>query len=1011
MKKSVFLCLSVVFAVFAAKAEKFACVIGKTDSKLNLKYTVTMGDQTTSITSFTKDTAKKFSWAFYAYDDTTTYQAAGRTSAGYRFLGWYTMPANDTTRENTSYNDCTVLLTDNRTISATDIARGKKSAYLYHSGSLKDNVLAMKYQKVMTVNTKVSPANKGTVSLSTADTRYAKDGYVAVGKEVRLTAVPAAGYSFRKWVDDQKHSSYDNPCVFDAPNTTNVTYTAYFTGNVYRVTLSENGGMVAAQYAKAMPELAKIPEKSGYTFAGYYSGYDGTGTRYYNADGTSARTWNLVGDQTLYPKWTTNSYPLELVFSVGISNICYRIGSNETWYEVSSDTTVQVPYGTWWYACANPLPDYKTTTSKTSPFSEQMTTLGGRFAPTATLDGYLLTVDPNGGTYAGSHELITVPGLLKFNTANLNAIGIATKVDKILDGYYRNGVKVYDALGHAVKGYYWSESYPDGVFIGNTDITVTARWGDVVYDVTFVDPSGKNADVVIPVVKDCAATPPEWTRLGYTLSWDADFSDITEPLTVNAIWTPIPSIVRFDANGGEGSMDDLAVSYDEAFALPANTFTKGILTFQHWTTTVDVVEGKSVRTVVTNLADQAVVSNLTATSNATNVLGAVWGEDYLVAFDGNGATSGTMAHQHFTRGTAQPLEANQFARTGYRFLGWDDLQAAPTVRYTNQAEVVNLAPIGCTNTLVAAWSNNPYRVTFDLSGIDVTGTPPADRSCRYDEEWNLPAAQTPVQSEYVFVGWTYSKEGVAETNDASVVVSNLTATADATVAVKAVWRKDFGEYSYALGGEALTLKFIADDDTDWYTGSDGEGAFVGKHKFAAGAHLTAAVVKSGALTFKWKVDTDSGLVVYFYSDDEEPVKLLDCYQGPTEWKTETFNLEADPRTDVFRKIRFETDASDSAPIKIAGMTWTPVETHPEPTEADKVTVSAAAIADGRFSLSFTGDDAFDYRVLTNADLTVGTGWAPMGERKSGAAEMSFGPFAIDGVPQLFFKVETLQKQD
>ena len=39
------------------------------------------------------------------------------------------------------------------------------------------------------------------------------------------------------------------------------------------------------------------------------------------------------------------------------------------------------------------------------------------------------------------------------------------------------------------------------------------------------------------IVSGGAAVAPNWTKEGYTLSWDKDFSNITSHLTVNAIWT------------------------------------------------------------------------------------------------------------------------------------------------------------------------------------------------------------------------------------------------------------------------------------------------------------------------------------------------------------------------------------------------------------------------------------------------------------------------------------------
>lgn len=76
---------------------------------------------------------------------------------------------------------------------------------------------------------------------------------------------------------------------------------------LYTVILSKEGGnggsdSVKAEYSAAMPNATK-PTRTGYTFQGYYTGQNGTGEKYYNADMTSARNWDIPSDKTLYADW------------------------------------------------------------------------------------------------------------------------------------------------------------------------------------------------------------------------------------------------------------------------------------------------------------------------------------------------------------------------------------------------------------------------------------------------------------------------------------------------------------------------------------------------------------------------------------------------------------------------------------------------------------------------------------------------------------------------------------
>ena len=93
-------------------------------------------------------------------------------------------------------------------------------------------------------------------------------------------------------------------------------------GNI--VTLDQQNGYgyassptVLAIRGEPMPTVV-VPTKTGYTFGGYYSGTNGTGTRYYTASGTSARTWNRTGNATLYAKWTPKTYNIVLDSQAGI---------------------------------------------------------------------------------------------------------------------------------------------------------------------------------------------------------------------------------------------------------------------------------------------------------------------------------------------------------------------------------------------------------------------------------------------------------------------------------------------------------------------------------------------------------------------------------------------------------------------------------------------------------------------------------------------------------------------
>ena len=76
----------------------------------------------------------------------------------------------------------------------------------------------------------------------------------------------------------------------------------------YTLTLDRQSGSggsstATATYNATVPNIS-IPTRNGYTFGGYYTGTNGSGTQYYNASGTGLKTWTTDGGATLYAKWT-----------------------------------------------------------------------------------------------------------------------------------------------------------------------------------------------------------------------------------------------------------------------------------------------------------------------------------------------------------------------------------------------------------------------------------------------------------------------------------------------------------------------------------------------------------------------------------------------------------------------------------------------------------------------------------------------------------------------------------
>ena len=138
----------------------------------------------------------------------------------------------------------------------------------------------------------------------------------------------ATGYTFGGW--------YENPeCTGSAFNfstaiTVSRTLYAKWTPKTTTVTLDQQSGTggtakVTATYDAAMPG-ATMPTRDNYTFNGYFTGTEGSGTKYYNADGTSAKNWDIEdATKTLYAHWTERMSELTTSNHYNVGNPEYAI--------------------------------------------------------------------------------------------------------------------------------------------------------------------------------------------------------------------------------------------------------------------------------------------------------------------------------------------------------------------------------------------------------------------------------------------------------------------------------------------------------------------------------------------------------------------------------------------------------------------------------------------------------------------------------------------------------------
>jgi hypothetical protein len=153
------------------------------------------------------------------------------------------------------------------------------------------------------------------------------------GWPICTVVTDSTGYSFSGWYhegtkvsDDRTYNTYG---YFD--RNWDKTYYARFTANSYDITLAPNGGSgnnqtIRATYDSGMPGTLKnssdaivAPTRTGYTFTGYFDNTSG-GTKYYNANLSSARNWDKASTATLSAQWSVNNYTITLTAGSGTTS-------------------------------------------------------------------------------------------------------------------------------------------------------------------------------------------------------------------------------------------------------------------------------------------------------------------------------------------------------------------------------------------------------------------------------------------------------------------------------------------------------------------------------------------------------------------------------------------------------------------------------------------------------------------------------------------------------------------
>jgi len=535
----------------------------------------------------------------------------------------------------------------------------------------------------------------------------------------------------------------------------------------YTITFNANDGTGAVPEPKTVNagSFTSLPggsalSKTGYTFSGWNTKADGTGTNY----GAGA-SYTPESDVTLYAKWDAVTYTV--TFHANGGN-----GTPPSAQSAQAGSSITLPSGSGLTKAGYNFSGWNINASGTGllfdagiPYTPSGNiTLYAKWSDASlNVVTYTIRFNANGGNG-------TPPAALTINAGSsitFPNVGGLTKTNALFGGW-----KTDDSGDVTI--YQPGDSYtPTG------SITFYTVWISA-YTVTFDANGGSGTQPTAQTVQaGSGITLPDesgLTKTGYTLSgwykeaalinqWDFDAATVTGNITLYAQWNPIIYYIAYNANGGTGTIANSSHTYDVDNKLSTNTFTRAGYTFIGWAKTtggaVELTDGQSIK----NLSDSA---------GGTITLYAQWNPiTYTVIYDKTDVDAdGTIANSSHTYDVEQALNANAFTRTGYKFAGWTRT-AGGAVEFSNGQSVKNLtATDGVTVKLYAVWldSSTIWTVSFETNG----GSPHIGDVFVLRNTPAIRPAPDPDRTGYTFVNWFYNSELTAQYNFSSIVFSDIT---------------------------------------------------------------------------------------------------------------------------------------------------------------------------------------------------------------------------------------------
>ena len=410
------------------------------------------------------------------------------------------------------------------------------------------------------------------------------------------------------------------------------------------------------------------------------------------------------------------------------------------------------------------------------------------------------------------------------------------------------------------------------------------------------------------------------------INWAVTGANATTNLYAN--WKPITYTLKYDANGGTGSMNNETHTYDEEyFRIKEPAFTRKGYTFTGWKlydangNVVTLTDAMIKSNTSSNLFSKAMgelgvgayVRNLTASHGTTLTLKAQWkANEYHFTLNAQPPAGKTIANYttnfyslfntrfSLTSGGSGISAVTVPSITGYKFLGYFE-GTNSTTPLISSGGIINFANTlyDQDKTFLGRWE--PVKVTLTLdANTTSTGAAatPATQSLTATYDLDMPEATLPSKPGFTFKGFYTEKEGKGTQYYNNVMVSQRKSPFTSNMTLYAYWL-DENKPSAVIEMESSTWTNSGDNTA---IGQNGDGVYK--------VTFNAQDIASGINTMEIYRENDNGTfnliktvqgygnrnVTYVYDETEE---------GATRFKVKTTDMSGNVSAEYYATCYYD----------------------------------------------------------------------------------------------------------